>query len=278
MAVVLLYILPGCNLLPLKENKTAVLARVERDYLFQSDLAGIVPAGLPYADSAALVKRYVNNWVKNKLMLAQAERNLTESQMDFEKQLDDYRSSLVIFRYESLLIDQELDTVVSDDEIRQYYQSHLYDFELKENILRAYFVVLDQENILTERLQEIFILPDSTAIDSLIAFERAGEFFDFSIDTSNWMSFVQFQQLIPVESYNQELFLQNNRIIQIEESGSSYLAKILDFKIKDDITPVEMERDNIRQIIINKRKTKLIKKVRDDIYNKALYNGDFEVY
>jgi hypothetical protein len=273
-----LILLSGCDLLQLQENSTPVLARVEGEYLFQSDLKGVVPEGLPYSDSVALVKKYVNNWVKNKLMLAQAEKNLTESQMDFDKQLNDYRSSLVIYRYESLLIDQELDTVVSDEEIQQYYQSHVYDFELKENILRAYYVVLESENELLDSISDVFVLPDTLAIYSLQDFENFVDFITLSTDTNLWMSFVQFQQIIPVESYNHDLFLQNNRYIELEEDGVSYMARILDFKIKDDISPLEVERTNIEQIIINKRKTKLIKKVREDIYNKALYNGDFEVY
>jgi len=271
-------LLSGCDLLQLQENSTPVLARVEGEYLFLSDLKGVVPEGLPYSDSTALVKKYVNNWVKNKLMLAQAEKNLTEPQMDFEKQLNDYRSSLVIYRYESLLIDQELDTVVSDEEIQQYYQSHVYDFELKENILRAYYVVMESENELLDSISDVFMLPDTLAIYSLQDFENFIDFITISTDTNLWMSFVQFQQIIPLESYNHELFLQNNRYIEIEEAGISYMARILDFKIKDDISPLEVERTNIEQIIINKRKTKLIKKVREDIYNKALYNGDFEVY
>jgi hypothetical protein len=122
------------------------------------------------------------------------------------------------------------------------------------------------------------MLPDTLATYSLQDFENFVDFITVSTDTNLWMSFVQFQQIIPVESYNHDLFLQNNRYIELEEEGISYMARILDFKIKDDISPLEVERTNIEQIIINKRKTKLIKKVREDIYNKALYNGDFEVY
>ena len=268
----------GCDLLQLQENSTPVLARVEGDYLFQSDLKGIVPDGISYSDSVALVKKYVNSWVKSKLMLAQAEKNLTESQMNFDKQLSDYRSSLVIYRYESLLIDQELDTVVSEDEIEQYYQAHTFDFELKENILRAYYAAFEANNMLSDSISALFITEDSLSIDSLRGFEDMVDFITISTDTSHWISFLEFQQIFPVENYNQELFLKNNRLIDLEKEGVKYLARILDFKIKDDISPLEIERENIEQIIINKRKTKLIKKVREDIYKKALYNGDFEVY
>ena len=77
---------------------------------------------------------------------------------------------------------------------------------------------------------------------------------------------------------NQELFLKNKRLIRIEENGMVFLVKVVNFKIKDDISPLEVERQDIRHIIINQRKVRLIKKVRDDIYKKALYNNDFEIF
>jgi len=268
----------ACDVVTLNENQSTVLAKVDGEYLFLSDLEGVVPHGLSHSDSIGLTRNYVNNWVKNKLMIAQAKRNLTEDQLNFEKQLEDYRSSLIIYRYETLLIDQELDTVVSDTEIVDYYQSHHSDFELKENIVRAYYVIANSETELLDSLMGVFSLPDSLAIDSLLYFERSPDLLSMAVDTSKWMSFYQLQQIVPIETYNQELFLTNNRLIHLEENGVDYLTKIVDFKIKDDISPLEMERQDIRQIIINKRKTRLIKKVREDIYNKALYNNEFVIY
>ncbi|MDP2721622.1 MAG: hypothetical protein Q8O72_02590 [Bacteroidales bacterium] len=268
----------GCNLVSMKQNESPVLAQVEGEYLFLSDLTGVVPQGISHSDSIALAKNFINNWVKNRLMIAQAERNLTEEQLDFSKQLKDYRNSLVIYHYETMLINQELDTIVTDDQIMSYYQSHLNDFELKENILRAYYAIVNSETPLLDSVQTLFELPDSIAVDSLLHFENHDDMLSLSVDTSFWMSFYQFQQIIPIESYNQELFLKNNRLIHLVENNMDILVKVVNFKIKDDISPLEVERQDIRHIIINQRKVRLIKKVREDIYNKALYNNDFEIY
>jgi len=278
MCWVILWSIAGCNVVSLNENQSAVLAQVDGEYLFQSDLEGVIPHGVAHSDSIGLARNYINNWVKNKLMIAQAKRNLTEDQLNFEKQLEDYRSSLIIYRYETLLIDQELDTVVSDSEIVDYYQSHHSDFELKENIVRAYYAIANSETELLDSLMGVFSLPDTLAIDSLLHFEKNTDLLSLAVDTSKWMSFYQLQQIVPIETYNQELFLTNNRLIHLEENGVDYLTKIVDFKIKDDISPLEVERQDIRHIIINQRKTRLIKKVREDIYNKALYNNEFVIY
>jgi hypothetical protein len=268
----------GCNVVSLNENHSPVLAEVEGDYLFLSDLEGVVPHGLSRSDSIGLARNFINNWVKNRLMVVQAERNLTPEQLDFSKQLNDYRNSLIIYRYETLLIEQELDTVVTDAEIASYYQTHPGDFELKENILRAYFAIVNSETALMDSIMGVFSLPDSLALDSLLYFEKNVDLVSLEIDTTKWMSFFQFQQTIPILTYNQELFLNNNRLIHLEQNGLDYLVKVVDFKIKEDISPIEVERQDIRYIIINQRKTRLIKKVREDIYKKALYNNDFEVY
>jgi len=57
-----------------------------------------------------------------------------------------------------------------------------------------------------------------------------------------------------------------------------YIVRFKDFRIKETISPLSLERDRIRNIILNKRKMELINKMREDLYNNALKKRDFEIF
>ncbi|MCF6342581.1 MAG: hypothetical protein L3J31_07240 [Bacteroidales bacterium] len=266
----------SCNRAMTTDDDT-ILARVHDEYLYASGLRNIIPENTTPHDSIVLVKNFVNNWVKTKLMTHQAEKNLTGEQLDFDQQLEEYRNSLIIFSYERELINQNLDTIVSDEQIEKYYMAHLGDFELKENIAKVIYTLIDYGIPEEEHFELLFSLPDSVLIDSLEVFSKvyARTYF---LDTATWIRFSELQEILPIENYNLEMFTKNRRFFKLVDENNIYMLKFVDFKIKDDTSPLAFKRNDIRNIIVNKRKLMLVKKVREDIYKKALQNDEFEIY
>lgn len=261
----------------LNNERGAVIARVQDNYLYESDIEGLVPENASMYDSIAMVKNYTDNWIKTQLMVTQAKKNLTEDQLDFDSQLDEYKNSLIIFKYETELIKQLLDTIVSDAEIENYYLENLNDFELKENIVKLQYIIISNSDEEEDLFTEIFSLPDSLLLDSLEVYSElyAKNYF---LDTSYWFRFDDLLEIIPIETYNQELFLKGKRFVNLSDEQYTYLLNFVDFKLKDDTSPLDFERNDIVSIITNKRKMALIKKVRKDLYLKAVQNKEFEVY
>jgi hypothetical protein len=254
-----------------------VLARVNDEYLYDSQLKGLVPGGTSPADSIALVKNFVRNWVKTTLMIHQAENNLSSHQLNFDNQLNDYKNSLIIFKYESEWIRQNLDTIVPDAEIESYYEQHASNFELKENIAKLMYIVLDKDSGFEGKFDKALKLPDSLMLDRIenLCKEFANSFY---LDTATWVRFNWIEENLPVEIYNPEQYLNKNSFVKVTEGDDLYLIKFIDYKIKDDVSPIDFEYNHIRNIIINKRKMYLAKKLRDDIYENAILNNEFEIY
>ena len=183
-----------------KQNDSLVLAKVHDKYLYISDIEDIIPVNISPRDSISLVRSYVNDWVRTNVMIYQAEQNLPLDQLDFSKQLEDYRNSLVIYRYETELINQNLDTIISDIEIEEYYNNHLTDFELKENITKAIYVIVEKIPEKEDQFDQIFALPDSTIFDSLDYYVPLLATSSY-LDTTNWVSFYNIQQIIAKIKY-----------------------------------------------------------------------------
>jgi hypothetical protein len=261
----------------LKKKTERVLARVGSEYLYESDLKGVIPAKSLPKDSAVLAKNFIDNWVNQHLLIAQAKKNLTPAQMDFTAQLDNYKNSLIVFEYENALVKQKLDTLVTDEEIENYYDANQQNFELKDNIVQIQYVKLPLKSPQVKIFRKLLNSSDPDDKVKLTGLcERSAS--DFFLDDQTWLLFNDVLKQIPIKTYNQEEFLKRNRDIETQDSLFTYLVRIRDFKIRESISPLTFEKDRIRNIILNKRKIEMINKMHEDLYQQAMKHNEFEVY
>ena len=276
LLALLLVGLYACNTKIQQEDGTP-LARVGEQYLYDIDIKNLLPPNTGPLDSIVWVTNYTNNWVKTALLVNKAKQNLTPKQLDFTNQLEKYRNSLITYTYETELIRQQLDTIITDSQIETYYQEHQNDFILIKNIVRAMYVVIENNKKIEKHFMKLFQLPDSVLLDSL-EYNCKQYSNDYYLDTAAWLPFDDVLKSIPVKTYNKELFLKNNRFIKVKDKSNIYLINFVDFKIKNDISPLELEEENIRSIILNSRKTDFIKSLHEKLYNDAALKNEFEIY
>jgi len=259
------------------KKEEGVVARVYDDYLYKTDLIGIVPAGTSSRDSISIIKNYINNWIKQKLVIHNAEENLSDKQKDFEKQLEDYKNSLIVFNYEKELIQQKLDTAISDTAITAYYEKNTKDFLLKDNIVKVWYVKLPLSSSNAATAKALYKSETAAAKQTLEDYCKKYAV-NYYLDDSTWLYFNDLLKEIPIKTYNQEDYLKYHRYIEMEDSLYSYYVNIKGFQVKESVSPLSFEKENVRKIILNKRKLKLIEDMQDNVYKDALKNKDFEIY
>ncbi len=268
--------LSSCEYFQQPDDKDAV-ARVYDNYLYKSDIIGIVPAGINKKDSVSIIRNYINNWIQKQVILHKANQNLSEEKKDFAGQLKDYRNSLVIYNYEKELVNQTLDTLVNNKEIKEYYNTHQSEFELKENIIKAIYIKLPKESSALYDVRKLYRTDTKEA--KLQLKELCNNYaVSYYLDDTTWLYFNDLLKEVPIQTYNQESYLHNHRFIEMQDSLYQYFIHIKGFKIKENTSPLSLEKNNIRNIIINKRKIMLIKKMHEDLYRTASENNDFEIY
>lgn len=275
---ILLGILLSCNN-PNGKNDDTVLARVHDVYLYGSDIEGIVPNNSSASDSLTIVKSFINNWIRQQLIVLQAESNLNEKEKDFNRQLESYRNSLITYKYESLLVQQNLDTIVEDEEIEKYYEEHKNNFHLKSNIVKVHYVKIDLNSPYKNRIKRLIQRRDTNHIllDSL-RYYCEYDALDFILASDRWILFDDLVKLAPIETYNQEVYLQNNTFVELTDDPIQYYINFMDFSIKDELSPLGFEKDNIKRLILNRRKGELITKMHNDIFVQALNNNAIEIF
>jgi hypothetical protein len=275
--ILLMALLSACNLIPGRKKQGDAIARVYERYLYSDELKGLIPSGTSAKDSIEITRTYINNWVRQELLLHQAEANLSDEQMDFEKQVEQYRNSLIIFQYESELVRQKLDTTVSMKEIDEYYQKNQANFQLHENILRAVYVSVNKNSPVAQKLRQLIRSSKESDKDKLaeLCQQQAVE---FHLDDQTWLSFSEFASKIPLTVSDQRDFLDRNAYFEVQDSALRYLVSIKEYKIKESVSPLSFETGNIRAILLNKRKSEMLNRMEEDLYKVALGKKNFEVY
>lgn len=257
-------------------KKDHALARVFDKYLYEDDIQDIVPAGTAPDDSAAIVANYIQQWIQEMVVLEKAENNITDN---FEKELQNYKNSLITYNYERLIVEQQLDTNVADTAIQNYYSKHRETFTLKNNILQAIYVKMPAKS---KNIQKIRTLLSGNDLGDkkIIELEHlaANEATAYNFDQSAWITFLDFQRIIPVKTYNEEFYLKNIKNIFFTDSENAYIARILDSKVADDISPIDFEYQNIKNIILNQRKVEIVDKMRSNLREKAEADKEIEIF
>jgi len=267
------------------------VARVMNEYLYLSDLEGVVSPGTLQTDSLEAVQAYIHNWIQQKLLLNKAKRNLTAWQKDFEQEIENYRNSLIIFTFQNALIEQAIDTTVRETDIERFYEENKHQFLLRNNIVRVRFAKLDnipqntRDRALREKFTENEIIYKLIFSNELTGQEWAqlSELLqknstNFFLNSESWISFNDLLKEIPVEADNQEDFLRRNRQFQVPDDAHIYYVNILEYRLKEDYSPIEFEREKIRNIILNNRKVNLIENLRKEVMVEGQERNWFEIF
>jgi len=283
--VLILLLSASCELIQVKQESSSEqnnepVARVKDKYLYTSDITGIVPKEVNPVDSSNTVKRYIQNWIKKQLMISEAESNIEYDQAEIQRKMLDYRYALLVYEYEKLFINRNLQTEVSQNELLEYYAENKDKFLLKQSILRAIFLQLPIDSPKKNDIKRLMSLKTSKAKTQLRSHSLRFATKSHLEDTI-WLKFDEVFQNTPFhDTANRVQFLQSNRnrIIETTDDNFVYLIRIDDYKIHDEVSPLEYVKDDIKNIIINKRKTELAEKLEQEVYNAAVGNKSFEIY
>ncbi|MCK3684086.1 hypothetical protein [Maribellus sp. YY47] len=265
-------LLKACTEAPKEEP----VAQVGDRFLYKSDLLKIFPGNATKEDSLIIATDYINKWVKQELMIQKANENLSQSQKDVSRELEEYRNSLIIFRYKNELMQQRMDTVVSEDQIQQYYDQNKAAFNLDRYIVKGVYVKIPKElaniNALKTMVQDMTDEGQSVLKDYCTRYAK-----NFEI-ANNWIDFKVLNRSLPVSIDDPEAFLRNNSLKEMTDEDYYYLVSIRDYKLTNDLAPLEFVENDIKNLILNQRKIKFLREVENNIYKEGERKKKFKIY
>ena len=267
----------ACDL-PVVKTQKEPLARVNDALLFKDAIDFSFINGSRESDSILFVQNIINDWATTQLLIDGAILNLNEqTQVDFEQLVQQYKSDLYTSSYVEALVSQNLDTLVSIQQLQEVYIANKQLFVLKDDLLKLRYINI---NASISNLKEIkkrfkrFNSDDKIRLDSISI-----QFNSFYLKDSIWIKSEQvISKIKPLELGFNKVLLKKPNFIQLKDSLGLYLMQISEVLERGKPAPIEYVSPTLKQIVINNRKLKLIKKLKSDIVNDAIKNKNFEIY
>lgn len=262
---------------PKEEVQEEVIARSGDQTLTISSLKDLIPPNVSNSDSVIFVEKFVDDWVKKQLMIAKAREAIDFNEARIQRKVLDYQYALMVHEYEQKYIDVNLNEEVSDAEIAEYYQYKSENFILRQNLAKCvYFKIPSTANRISRFRRMLKDYPK----DTLEIWEYANEFATKAfIEDSVWVKFDEVLLETPLKEVSDKTnFLKRNSSVEVSDEDFIYFLKIFEYKLIGEIAPLEFIKENIADIIINKRKIELKKELEKNIYEEAEKTNAFEIY
>ncbi|KEO73090.1 hypothetical protein [Anditalea andensis] len=259
------------------DQEDTVVAELGEQKLYESELVAITANSTTPPDSADLAERYIQSWIKKQLMIRAAGNEGNYNEAELNRKLLDYKYALIVYEFEKSYIDQHLDEKVSDAEIKQYYDSNRDNFILKEIIVRLNYVKIEKGTTQNEKIDKILKSGEENkqGIEEL-AIKHASNYF---LEDSTWVKFDDIIINTPLYNHpNKVQLLRQNKLIKADDEDHTYYLKILAYKLEDQVPPMEFVKEEITNIILNKRRLALADQLQKEIYNSAIENKEFKIY
>lgn len=244
------------------DHEDPLLAAVYSQTLRLSDIKPILQTEASHEDSTMYANSLIEKWVRDAILMHEAERNIP-ADLDIQKMVDDYRSSLILMTYKQKLVQEKLDTAVTKGQLEAYYEQSKNQYVLDEPILKATFLKINKESTEYERLDQLW---KNGNYDDLAMEED--NLFDLKLtDDSRWYTWKDINALIPKNFWTWNEV--KSKEPRFKSAGNfKYYIKVESFEDKNQIAPLSYIEDQAMKVILHKRQTEILENLMEDLYNK----------
>ena len=275
VALCAIVILSGCSYIRNSKDEVYVARVDDKTYLLK-DLRSQLPAGMTKPDSLARVNDILTRWVKKELLLKMALENLDESQKDLSKEIEEYSNALLIHRYQQQLLSQKLDTVLTDQDIRRYYEINPEKFTLDYNIVKAVYVEIPKTVAKTDQIRRWMTENSTRSMSELesYSFQYASKYDHFN---NGWVDFNNILARIPGGKEDPEQMLKRSKFLQFSDLNNFYFVLVNDYILAGEKAPYDFVKDRIESLILNSRKMEFLQDLEKNIYEKGRRENRFTI-
>ena len=275
--IIFLFFFTSCEL-SIKNSENDAVARVNDIYLNIEDIDQSLFFGLSKKDSLFQIQNIINDWATSKLLEDGALLNLnSDQQQEFEKLIKKYKSDLYTSAYIEALVKKNLDTIILDHQFEKIYNQNKELFVLKEDLIKLRYINHDVNMPNASEIKRRFKRfnnEDQAILDTISI-----QFNSFFLNDSVWIkSDDVVKKINPLNKGFNKLLLKKLNFIQLKDSLGLYLIQIKNIASIGEEAPISYVIPTIKQIILNRRKLKLVNQLKSEIVNDAIKNKKFEIY
>lgn len=248
------------------------MAQVYYHKLYLSEIESNLPTGLSPEDSVAMAKDYIDNWVKEQLVLYEAEKKLSVREKNFDKKMEDYRRSLLINAYYDKLVSDTAQFKISSREIEEFVHDFDKRYAEDKDIVRVNYVKLSDKSKLTAAVKAIMFDESRRENEKEELVKMLGDSIEYMLDDKTWLYLDDIRMEVPFDISNDDL-KQHHQYVEKVVGGSRYLLVVLDHKNRRSASETQEEQAAVRMMLVNQRKQQFLEDHVNKLYQKALKEG-----
>lgn len=262
-----------CQIKKDPDTNNPILASVFSKNLYYADVQDLLPSNSS-EDSLVAINNIVNRWIKNTLLMREAEKNIPPD-LNIEQLVNDYRESLILHNYEQMLVDKNLDTLISDDELQRYYEATKSQYILKYTIIKCIFIKSPEDFGQNSNIKDL-LREDNPNIDDLGALIRQDDQVGY-VANGQWHKALDIIELMPDNTIRIS-DLSKNKLFDISQGQHRYMMKVLAKVPASSEAPMSFIKEQITRIILHERKINLLESINARLYERALQNNNIKIY
>lgn len=261
-----------------KKSDNNYVARVGEEFLDYSYLNDLIPKNISVEDSVELANKIISEWATSKLLLQNAQNNLNENEKEsIDEKSKKYRDNLILSDYKNKISKNNPDTVVTDNEIKVFYENNSKNFTLYNEIIQGRYLKLNKNNFNINEIKRRFNrfnLADRYFFDSISI-----QLLNYSFNDSTWINKNLFFNKIPTLNNDEiQRIVKNNLFYIKEDSLALYLIKINKYKKANDYAPLDYIYERIRELISNRKRIDYLIKIEKELIEDALIKKTYEKF
>jgi len=252
-----------------------LLAEVYNKSLYLSELKSMIPEGISSEDSLVIINAYVERWVRDAVMLHEAEHNIPKD-LNIDELVRDYRASLILHNYEKVLVEEMLDSTITHVEMNDFYEKNKHQYQLETPIVRCHFikVKLDVPNL--NKLQEAWSSGDSTKWNELLTFCNQYATIH-QLEDSTWFKFEDIAAYMPAGTLTIDNVQSKNDFVQ-RDGEFQYFFRVLELVSKKEIPPFSYIQEQAAKVILHRRKLEILEEMKGKMYDDAVRKNNVKVF
>ncbi|WP_233752721.1 hypothetical protein [Flavilitoribacter nigricans] len=272
--VMVLLLATGCSS-DNEESENRLLARVNNKTLYLADMDGMFPPGTVPEDSALIIDAFTQRWIREAVLLDEAERNIP-SDLNIDKLVRDYRASLIKHNYEKILVEELLDSTIAETELQEFYEKNKEQYQLETPIVRCYFLKVPLPVPRQNELRRMWNSKDPDQLKDLVAY--CSQFaVAHLLEDSTWYDVEDIAAELPPGTLTANN-IDSKREFTQQDDKFQYFFRLFELKNRKDIAPLSYIEDQARKVILHKRKLELLEDTRETMLEREMRRNNVEIY
>ncbi|RYM36068.1 hypothetical protein ERX46_03475 [Brumimicrobium glaciale] len=246
------------------ENRDTKICKVGDQILYETELNDRISLLLGDFSDEEAKEKVIEEWINQQQVALEIEKSSPEVKTANEMRVQDELMQLNLFELENIFITENLDSIISNQEIQKYYNSHRENYKAESFIVRALYIKIPDTLAPMLNIDKHFLLKNDKDLKEIkkIANLYATNFY---FEEERWIYFDDLVREISISTNKKEELVKSRGKAIFKENGETHYINVLDFRTKSISSPMEIERAGIRRHILKRRVNNLRNKAKETI-------------